>query len=53
MDTTFLGLDKWIRHSIIAKRRRQLTVENGGLSDVEIWDRLLDLRAAVCIFQVL
>ncbi len=46
-EVTFLELDKWIRHSIIAKRRRQISSDNGMSSDSGIWDRLFEIRLQV------
>ena len=47
---SYLELDKWIRHCLIAKRRRQLSADSGSISespDNGIWDRLFDLRVQV------
>ena len=49
-DFNYLELDKWIRHCLIAKRRRQLLSDAESpatSSENDLWDRLLDLRVQV------
>ncbi len=49
-DFSYLELDKWIRHCLIAKRRRQLLSDAESpatSSENDLWDRLLDLRVQV------